>query len=164
MPLTLIKALWLLIPVALVWQTSDLAVLPYFHWRLDPTLALVVLAGLLLGPRHGVWFGLAAGAGQDLLIGGGLLYGLTKGLAGLAAGLAQPQIYRLDALSLAVVGLLWTIGEGLLVALYLFAQGRTAVWDHFAAQSLPLGLANAVLIVLLYAWLNRLPPPEARET
>lgn len=162
--MTLVQALCLLIPVALIWQTSDLAVLPIFHWRLDPTLAIVVLAGLLLGPRYGVWFGLAAGAGQDLLIGGGLLYGLTKGLAGMVAGLAQPQIYRLDALSLAVVGLLWTIGEGLLVALYLFAQGRTAVWDHFAAQSLPLGLANAVLIVLLYAWLGRLPPPEARET
>lgn len=164
MPITLVQALWLLIPVALIWQTSDLAVLPFFHWRLDPTLAIVVLAGLLLGPRHGVWIGLAAGAGQDLLIGGGLLYGVTKGLAGLAAGLAQPQLYRMEALSLAVVGLLWTIGEGLLVALYLFAQGRTAVWDHFAAQSLPLGLANAVLIVALYAWLHRLPPPEARET
>ena len=98
MPISLIQALWLMIPVALVWQASDLAVLPYFHWRLDPTLALVVLAGLMLGPRHGALFGLAAGAGQDLLIGGGLLYGVTKALAGWVAGAVQPQIYRLDAL------------------------------------------------------------------
>ena len=163
MPISLIQALWLMIPVALVWQASDLAVLPYFHWRLDPTLALVVLAGLMLGPRHGALFGLAAGAGQDLLIGGGLLYGVTKALAGWVAGAVQPQIYRLDALSLAVVGLVWTIGEGLLAALYLFAQGRTAVWDHFAAQSLPLGLANAVIVVLVYQWVSRLPAPEVRE-
>lgn len=162
-PLSLVQALWLLVPVALIWQASDLAMLPYVHWRLDPTLALVILAGLLLGPRHGIWFGLVAGGGQDLLIGGGLVYGATKGLAGMLAGMIQPQIYRLDALSLAGVGLLWTLGEGLLVALYLFAQGRTAVWDHFAAQSLPLGLANAVLIVVLYAGLRRLPGPEAND-
>lgn len=162
-PLTQVQALWLLVPIALAWQASDLALLPYFRWRTDPTLALVILAGLLLGPRHGVWFGLVAGGCEDLLIGGGLVYGATKGLAGFAAGMVQPQFYRLDALSLAGVGLLWTLGEGLLVALYLFAQGRTAVWDHFAAQSLPLGLANAVLIVVLYQGLKRLPGPEPRE-
>lgn len=154
-----VVALWLLLPLALIWQSSDLAVLPFLGWRLDPTLALVVLAGLLLGPRHGVWYGLIAGGGQDLLIGAGLLYGLTKGLAGWLAGMMQPQILRLDVLSLAVVGLLWTLGEGLLVALYLFAQGRTAVWDHFAAQSFPLGVANALLLVLLYTVLRRLPAP-----
>jgi hypothetical protein len=68
----------------------------------------------------------------------------------------QPQIYRLDALTLGLVGLVWTLGEGLLVALYLMTQGRTAVWDHYAALSLPLGLAHAVLLVALYALLIRL--------
>src|SRR5439155_17977148 len=85
-----------LLPLALVWQVSDLGILPAFGWRLDPPLVLAVAAGLLLGPRVGVWFGLVAGAGQDLLLGAGLLYAATKALAGFVAGLVQPQLYRLD--------------------------------------------------------------------
>lgn len=161
--MTLLRALWLLLPLALVWQSSELAVLPYFEWRLDPLLALVVLGGLLLGPRHGVWLGLVAGGSQDLLVGAGLLYGVTKAVAGAAAGMVQPHIYRLDALSLTVVGVLATLGEGLLIATYLFLQGRTAVWDHFASMSLPLGLVNAALLVFLYVVLSALPATEARE-
>ncbi|MEB3223971.1 MAG: LytS/YhcK type 5TM receptor domain-containing protein [Candidatus Sericytochromatia bacterium] len=161
--MTLLRALWLLLPLALVWESSELAVLPYFEWRLDPVLALVLLAGLMLGPRQGVWLGLVAGGCQDLLVGAGLLYGGTKALAGLLAGLVQPHIYRLDALSLATVGILASLGEGLLIALFLFAQGRTAVWDHFASMSLPLGLVNAALLVLLYVVVGRLPAPELRE-
>ncbi|MEB3330295.1 MAG: LytS/YhcK type 5TM receptor domain-containing protein [Candidatus Sericytochromatia bacterium] len=161
--MTLLRALWLLLPLALVWESSELAVLPYLAWRLDPVLALVVLAGLTLGPRHGVWLGLVGGGCQDLLVGAGLLYGGTKALAGAVAGLVQPHVYRLDALSLAVVGLLASLGEGLTIALYLFAQGRTAVWDHFASLSLPVGLVNAALLVLVHAGVTRLPASEARK-
>jgi cell shape-determining protein MreD len=161
--MTLLRALWVLLPLALVWESSELAVLPYFAWRLDPVLVLVVLAGLTLGPRHGVWLGLVAGGCQDMLVGAGLLYGGTKALAGMVAGLVQPHIYRLDVLSLAVVGLLASLGEGLTIALYLFLQGRTAVWDHFASMSVPLGLTNAALLVVLHAVVSRLPAPELRE-
>jgi cell shape-determining protein MreD len=161
--MTLLRGLWLLLPLALVWESSALAVLPYFEWRLDPVLALVVLAGLSLGPRHGIWLGLVAGGCQDLLVGAGLLYGCTKALSGLLAGLVQPHIYRLDVLSLAVVGLLASLGEGLVIALYLFLQGRTAVWDHFASMSVPLGLVNAGVLVGLYLVVGRLPAPELRE-
>lgn len=153
----------LLLPFALVWQLSPLGVLPVFGWRLDPSLVLVVAGGLMLGPRYGLVLGLAAGACQDLLLGAGLLYGATKGLAGLAAGLIQPHIYRLDALSLVLVGLTGTLGEGLLVAMFLLSQGRTGVWDHFAALALPLGLAHAFMLVALYYVLIQLPAPEARE-
>ena len=161
--LTRRRALLLLLPFMWVWQASPLALLPYFGWRLDPSLVLAIAAGLLEGPRFGLWFGLLAGGGEDLLLGAGLLYGVTKALAGFAAGGMQPHIYRLDALSLGLVGLVWTLGEGMLVALYLLAHGRTAVWDHYAALSLPLGLAHAVLLVTLYAWLMQLPGTEREE-
>jgi LytS/YehU family sensor histidine kinase len=161
--LTRQRALILLLPIMWVWQASPLALLPWFGWRLDPSLVLAIAGGLLEGPRFGLWFGLIAGGGQDLLLGAGLLYGITKALAGLAAGAMQPHIYRLDALSLGMVGLVWTLGEGLLVALYLLAHGRTAVWDHYAALSLPLGVAHALLLVVLYAWLMRLPGAEREE-
>ena len=52
---------------------------------------------------------------------------------------------------------------GFLVALYLLAQGRTAVWDHYAALALPLGLVHAFLLALLYYGLDQLPAPEERE-
>lgn len=153
----------LLLPFALVWQLSPLAVLPVFGWRVDPALALVIVGGLLFGPAYGVAFGLVAGACQDLLLGAGLLYGVTKAIAGLFAGLIQPHIYRLDALSLVLVGLTGTLGEGLMIAMYLLSQGRTGVWDHFAALALPLGLAHAFMLVALYYVLIQLPAPEARE-
>lgn len=156
-------ALLLLLPVMWVWQASPLAILPYFGWRLDPALVLAIAAGLFEGPRFGVCVGLIAGGGQDLLLGAGLLYGVTKALAGLAAGGMQPQIYRLDALTLGLVALVWTLGEGLLVALYLLAHGRTAVWDHYAALSLPLGLAHAVVLIILYILLSRLPGKERED-
>jgi threonine/homoserine efflux transporter RhtA len=97
------------------------------------------------------------------MIGAGLLYGLTKGLAGWTAGLIQPHIYRLDTVTLLLIGLVWTLIEGLLVALYLLSQGRTAVWDHYAALALPLGMAHAILLAIAYAILHRLPAPERSE-
>ena len=153
----------LLLPLALIWQSSDMSVLPVFGWRLDPTLVLVMAGGLLMGPRYGVMFGLIAGGCQDVLIGGGLLYGFTKALAGLAAGLVQPHVYRLDALSLGLTAMVVTLAEGLCVALYLLAHGRTAVWDHYAALALPLGLAHAFLLAVLYYGLLQLPAAEPRE-
>jgi LytS/YehU family sensor histidine kinase len=154
---------FLLLPLALIWQSSELSMLPVFGWRLDPTLVLVIAGGLLMGPRYGVFFGLVAGGCQDVLIGAGLLYGFTKAIAGFAAGLIQPHIYRLDALSLGLLAMVWTLVEGLCVAIYLLAHGRTAVWDHFAALALPLGLAHAFLLAVLYYGLLRLPAPETRE-
>lgn len=156
-------ALVVLLPLALVWQLSPLAQLPVFGWRLDPTLVLVMAAGLLLGPMYGMLYGVVAGGAQDLMLGAGLLYAVTKAVAGFTAGLIQPHIYRLDALSMVLVGLVWTLVEGLGVALYLLAHGRTAVWDHYAAFALPLGIAHAVLLVMLYPLLHRLPGPEAKE-
>jgi LytS/YehU family sensor histidine kinase len=156
-------ALPLLLPLALIWQTSELAVLPVFGWRVDPTLVLVIAGGLMLGPRYGMAFGLIAGGCQDIVLGAGLLYGFTKALAGWTAGLIQPHIYRLDALSLGLVAMVWTLVEGLCVALYLLSHGRPAVWDHYAALALPLGLAHAFMLAVLYYGLYRLPGPEARE-
>lgn len=156
-------ALPLLLPIALIWQASELSLLPVFGWRLDPILVLVIASGLMLGPRYGLIFGLIAGGCQDMLLGAGLLYGFTKGIAGWTAGLIQPHIYRLDALSLGMVAMVWTLVEGLCVALYLLGQNRPAVWDHYAALALPLGLAHAFLLAVLYYGLYRLPAPEERE-
>ncbi|HEY9723408.1 MAG TPA: LytS/YhcK type 5TM receptor domain-containing protein, partial [Oscillatoriaceae cyanobacterium] len=130
-----------LLPLALVWELSPLARLPVFGWRLDPTLVLAMAAGLLFGPGPGALYGMIAGAGQDMLLGAGLLYTVTKAIAGLAAGIIKPQIYQLDLLSTVLMGLVWTAAEGLEVAIYLLMQGRTEVWDHYAALALPLGLA-----------------------
>lgn len=156
-------ALLLLLPLALAWQVSAWGVLPVFGWQLDFPLVLVMACGLLFGPRAGLLFGLLAGGLQDLLLGAGLLYGLTKGLAGLAVGLIQPHVMKLDALSLAVVAIVTTLAEGLLVALSLLAQGRTGVWDHFAALALPLGAAHALLLLVAYGALRRLGGPEREE-
>lgn len=156
-------ALWLLLPLALAWQCSDMAILPTFGWRLDPVLVLVLLAGIRLGPRHGVMFGLVAGAGQDMLVGAGLLYGLTKALVGFAAGLMQESVYDLDAPTLALMGLLGTLGEALLVAINLVAAGRTGVFELYGALALPMGVANAALIVFLNLWLRHLPTHLVRE-
>lgn len=161
--LTRFWAILIILPIFVAWQASPLALLPVFGWRLDPTLVLAIAVGLLNGPRFGVLFGLVAGASQDLLVGAGLLYGATKALAGFTAGLIQPHIYRLDIVSLGMLGLVWTLGEGLLVAMYLMTQGRTAVWDHYAALSLPLGMAHAILLIVVYSFLGRLQGPEAHE-
>jgi LytS/YehU family sensor histidine kinase len=154
---------FVLLPFALLWQTSAWSVLPVFGWRVDPTLVLVMASGLLLGPRYGLFFGLVAGGSQDLLLGAGLLYSATKALAGFAAGFVKPHLYRFDIVSLGLIGFVWTLIEGLIVALDLMLSGRGAVWDHYAALALPLGLAHAALLILCYAWLARLPDPSARE-
>ncbi|MOA41864.1 hypothetical protein D3C78_1638690 [compost metagenome] len=120
-------------------------------------------AGLMMGPRYGVLFGLIAGGCQDMLLGAGLIYGFAKALAGWTAGMIQPHIYKLDALALGLVAMVWTLVEGLGVALYLLGQGRTAVWDHYAALALPLGLVHAFLLALLYYGLYQLSAPEERE-
>lgn len=150
----------LLLPFAFVWQLSPLAQVPFFAWRLDPTLVLVVAAGFLLGPRYGLTFGLLAGAGQDLLVGAGLLYAAAKALAGFSAGLLHDHIYRLDALSLAVFGFAWTLGESLIVALLLLLQGKDGIWSLYAAMGFPIGLAHAVLLPIVYLTLHPLLPEK----
>lgn len=146
-----------LAPLALLLQATDLARLPFFGWRLDGALVLAMVTGLLYGPRVGLFYGLFAGACQDLILGAGVLYTATKAMAGCATGLIRPQLFRFDVVSMLMMGFGLSAFENVMVALFLALQGRSGVLEHLAALILPLSLAMALLLPLVHAAISRLP-------
>lgn len=153
-------ALVVLAPLALLFQATDLARLPFFGWRVDGALLLAMVTGLLYGPRVGLFYGLFAGACQDMLLGAGVLYTATKAMAGCATGLIRPQLFRFDAVVMLMLGFGISAFENVMVALFLALQGRSGVLEHLAALVLPLSLAAALLLPVAYALVSRLPGAE----
>lgn len=90
--------------------------------RPDLCLALTLLLGFLRGERQGILLGLGLGFGQDVMSSGELwLNMLTKGAAGLVAGIVGRRLAQTTVLSFAMLTLSVSGMAGLL---FLFA-GRT---------------------------------------
>lgn len=126
-------------------QASPLnALLPV---RLDPLLIMVVAWGIGTGMRGGAAFGLAAGAVQDLMVGGGLLMTLPKLLVGLLAGAMKPLLfYRQAVIVMPLVAVCTLLQEGLVAGGFALF-GRGLMLAHFGAFAPAEALGN-----LLIAW------------
>lgn len=129
-------------------QASPLnALLPV---RLDPLLIMVVAWGVGTGVKGGMAFGLAAGAVQDLLIGGGLLMTLPKLLIGFLAGSMKPLLfYRQAFIIMPLVAVCTFFQEGL-VAVGFALLGKGLMFAHMGAVAPLEALGNFVIAWPLY--------------
>lgn len=118
--------------------------------RLDPLLIMVVAWGIGTGVRGGMAFGLAAGAVQDLLIGGGLLMTLPKLLIGLLAGSMKPLLfYRQAFIIMPLVAICTFLQEGL-VAVGLALFGKVLMFEHMGVVAPLEALGNFLIAWPLY--------------
>ena len=123
---------------------------------LDPFLLVVVYCALVGGEAHGMLAGAAAGWIQDTLFGGRVLglAGLAKLLVGFGVGLAGGRFLISGAAARALVVLLATGADALLV------QWLASVFSIQAAGLSPLALLsratlNALVGGLLFALVDR---------
>ncbi len=123
---------------------------------LDPFLLVVVYCALVGGETHGMLAGATAGWIQDALFGGRVLglAGLAKLLVGFGVGLAGGRFLISSAGARALVVLLATVADALLV------QWLASVFSLEATGLSPLGLTsratlNALAGGLLFALVDR---------
>ncbi len=129
-------------------QASPLnALLPV---RLDPLLIMVVAWGVGTGVRGGLAFGLAAGAVQDVLIGGGLLMTIPKLLVGFVAGSMKPLLfYRQALIIMPMVAVCTFLQEGMVAAGFALT-GKAALVAQFASIAPGEALGNFLIAWPLY--------------
>ncbi|HEY9855396.1 MAG TPA: rod shape-determining protein MreD [Stenomitos sp.] len=129
-------------------QASPLnALLPV---RLDPLLIMVVAWGVGTGMRGGMAFGLAAGAVQDLLTGGGLLMTLPKLLVGLLAGSLKPLLfYRQAIIIMPLVAVCTFMQEGMVAGGFALL-GKGLMFEHLGSIAPAEALGNFVIAWPLY--------------
>ena len=123
---------------------------------LDPFLLVVVYCALVGGETHGMLAGAVAGWIQDALFGGRVLglEGLAKLLVGFGVGLAGGRFLISSAAARALVVLLATVADALLV------QWLASIFSIEATGLSPLNLAsratlNALAGGLLFALVDR---------
>jgi rod shape-determining protein MreD len=123
---------------------------------LDPFLLVVVYCALVGGETHGMLAGAAAGWIQDALFGGRVLglAGLSKLVVGFAVGLGGGRFLIASAAARALVVLLATLADALLV------QWLASVFSLEATGLSPLALTsratlNALAGGLLFALVDR---------
>jgi rod shape-determining protein MreD len=123
---------------------------------LDPFLLVVVYCALVGGETHGMLAGAAAGWIQDALFGGRVLglSGLSKLVVGFAVGLGAGRFLIASAAARALVLLLATVADALLV------QWLASVFSLEATRLSALALAsratlNALAGGLLFALVDR---------
>jgi len=138
----------LLIPV----QASLLTPLSIGGIRPDLGLAVLYIIGLLTGPVEAAMAGMAIGLLQDIgsssLIG---LTGITRGLAGLAAGLLGRQVLNIASPSNSVFLAAFSLAEGICITIFLQAlYGSVPFFSLLATRILPqavyTGLAGTLLL------------------
>lgn len=129
-------------------QASPLnALLPI---RLDPLLIMVVAWGVGTGVRGGMAFGLAAGAVQDLLIGGGLLMTVPKLLVGLLAGSMKPLLFYRQALIIMPMVAVCTFVQEALVGAGYALSGKPVMIAQLGSIVPPEALGNFLIAWPLY--------------
>jgi rod shape-determining protein MreD len=123
---------------------------------LDPFLLVVVYCALVRGETHGMLAGAAAGWVQDALFGGRVLglSGLSKLLVGFAVGLAGGRFLIATAAARALVVLLATVADTLLV------QWLASVFSLEVLVLQPAALATRAMLSalaggVLYALVDR---------
>ena len=148
-------------------QVTVLQYLAIGEVRPDLCLALTCLVGFVVGERQGLLLGLGLGFMQDLVSAGELwLNVVTKGVAGLVAGMAGRQLVQTTPLSFLILSLSMS---SLLGLVFLFAgQPVGALAEELVTLRsilLPQAAYDAVTAVGLY-WLlakrfrSTLPPDQ----
>jgi len=137
--------------LSLILQTSVLPHLTESGLTPDLVLVFVVLIGLHVGPREGLWWGALAGLLSDILAGRFIGFNIvTKLGAAYAAGFVGLKVYRHNPGVPAVLGFLATTVQELLMFVMLRLYGlhipfAPALTDNI----LPHSLVNLCLAVIL---------------
>lgn len=124
-------------------------------WGIKPDLGLIAvcLVGLLAGELDGVLMGLAMGWALDLFSAGELWLNLvTKGGAGLVAGLAGRQIAHITPVVLLVGLLVVSAVSGLITAFNMNVGGLEGLWWAVRSVVLPQACYDALVGAGVY-WL-----------
>jgi rod shape-determining protein MreD len=152
------RAVWTAVAIvgAILAETALGYLVPAPGRLLDPFLLVVVYCALVGGETHGMLAGAAAGWVQDVLFGGRVvgLSGLSKLLVGFGVGLSGRRFLIGSAPARALVLLLATVADALLV------QWLASVFSLEAAGLSPLALTsratlNALAGGLLFALVDR---------
>jgi len=152
------RAVWTAVAIvgAILAETALGYLVPSPGLLLDPFLLVVVYCALVGGETHGMLAGAAAGWIQDALFGGRVvgLSGLSKLLVGFGVGLAGRRFLIGSAPARALVVLLATVADALLV------QWLASVFSLQATGLSPLALTsratlNALVGGLVFALVDR---------
>ncbi len=146
---------------------AGLQISPLAAWgpiRADGLLVLAMAWAALTGSRRGLVFGMASGAVEDALIGGGVTFTIVRGLLGWAMGRLRPVLnVRQPAISVPLVALATVLQEAVVALAH-------HDWLHFEQIWLFAVLANSLLAWPLY-WLaaaiwrpGRGPAPTRRSS
>ena len=138
------------VAVAVTAQTTYALFVNGTSANVDFPLVVVVFAALSGGPIVGLWTGVAAGLGQDLLSGGIVgVSGLSKSLVGFAVGAVGVQFvltgiwHRVLALVAAtIVNTLCFVGVYGLIP----TTGPAVMWADVPIQGIANGVAGAIAI------------------
>jgi len=148
-------------------QVTVLHYLAIGEVRPDLCLALTCLVGFVVGERQGLLLGVGLGFMQDLVSAGDLwLNVMTKGVAGLVAGMVGRQLVQTTPLSFLILSLSVSSFSGL-VFLFTGRPAETLAEELVTLRSvlLPQAAYDAVTAVGLY-WLlvkrlrSTLPPDQ----
>ncbi len=133
--------------IALLLALAGFQISPLAAWgpvRADGLLVLAMAWAALTGSSRGLVFGMASGAVEDALIGGGLTFTVLRGLLGWGMGRLRPVLnVRQPAISVPLVALATVLQEA---ALGLAHHD----WSHFEQIWLPAVLANSLIAWPLY--------------
>lgn len=135
--------LLLLIP----FQASLLDPLSFAGIKPDIGLALLFIIGLTTGPGEAALAGMGIGLLQDIssasLLG---LSGLTRGLAGLAAGLLGSKVLDISSPTVMLFLAVFSLAEGLLIAFFLqVTYGTVPFFSILGGHLLPQALSTSLL-------------------
>ncbi len=114
-------------------------------WQIDVLLAIVIAWGVGAGPRAGLAIGFAAGAFQDVLLGGGMTYAILKGLIGLGAGVMRPLLHDRQGMVVAPLILIFGLLQDGAIALLLAMRGFGVPGSEWMAIALPSAAAGALI-------------------
>ena len=146
----------LYIGIVLLLVPVHTTVLPHVSlWGVTPDLGLVVAAvvGLLAGELEGLLLGLAIGWVLNLFSAGELWLSLvTKGGAGLFAGLLSRQVALVTPTVLAIGLLALSFAGGLVTALTMKHEDLSDVWTLVQSIALPQAFMDAAIGAALF-WL-----------
>ena len=116
-----------------------------FTWQIDILLAIAISWGIGAGPRAGLAVGFAAGAVQDILIGGGMTYAILKGLIGLSAGALRPLLHDRQGMVVTPLIVIFSLLQDPAIGLMLGMQGFALPWGERMAIALPVAAASALV-------------------
>ena len=114
-------------------------------WQFDLLLAVVIAWAVGAGPRAGLAIGFAAGAVQDILLGGGMTYAILKGLIGFGAGALRPLLHDRQGMVVAPLILVFALIQDAAIALLLGMRGFGVPGNEWLAIALPAAAGGALL-------------------